>query len=74
MPDSSQDNARAERQRILDQQRQRLGEAHAAHQLSDEESELALLSIQLDAEQQRLDELLDRDPMRAIWFDLDGND
>lgn len=30
--------------------------------------ELAALDYLLDAEQRRLDELLDRDPLRVIWF------
>jgi hypothetical protein len=31
--------------------------------------ELAQLDAQLDDEQQRLDELFHRDPLRVMWFD-----
>ena len=33
--------------------------------------ELAQLDAQLDDEQQRCAEMLERDPLRAIWFDFE---
>jgi hypothetical protein len=33
--------------------------------------ELAQLDAQLDDEQKRCEEMLDRDPIRAIWFDFE---
>lgn len=74
MTDDDSDERRTERQRRIDEVRKALSEAHAAHSLSDEESELAMLNMHLDAEQQRLDDLMDDDPLRVIFFELDRND
>jgi hypothetical protein len=59
---------REERQRIVSENRERLGEALAAHGLSDEESERALLEIGLADEQAALDALAHHDPVGLCWF------
>lgn len=61
------DNRRAQRQRELAQVRAIANEAREAHALSDDESELAMLDLQLDAEHQRLDDLMQRDPLQAVY-------
>ena len=65
--DDEQQQKRDERQRMLDVVRQILGEALVAHGLTDEESESAMFDMQLDAEQERLEQLLaqlwDKDPI-----------
>ena len=66
-------STRDERRRILDEVREMLGEAKVAHSMSDEESEHALLAIQLDDQQQRLDEMAEDDPVGfAMFGDDDG--
>ena len=66
-------STRDERRRILDEVREMLGEAKVVHSMSDEESEHALLAIQLDDQQQRLDELAEDDPVGfAMFGDDDG--
>ena len=62
------DEKRDERKRILEEVRQRVGEASAAHSMSDDESEMAMLAMQLDAEQQRLKQLEHDDTVGFIWF------
>ena len=57
-----------ERQRIVREIRERASEAAAAHSVSDDESELALLEVQLDDEHQALKRLEHEDPVGAIWF------
>jgi hypothetical protein len=62
---------REERQRIVSQNRERLGEALAAHGLSDDESERALLEIGLADEQAALEKLAHTDPVGLCWFGHD---
>lgn len=59
---------RDERRRIRADIRQLLGEALTAPSLCDNGSELAVLGMQLDDEQRRLDKLMHDDPIRVIWF------
>lgn len=52
---------RDERRRILDEQRRILAEAH----------ELQALDERLDTEQQRCEQMLQNDPLRAYWYDFE---
>jgi hypothetical protein len=72
-PDESM-NTPDERRRILAEVRQLLAEAKMAHSVSDDESELPMLAMQLDAEQQRLDQLMDTDPLKVIWVGVLDDD
>jgi hypothetical protein len=56
-----------ERKRQLAEVRRIAGEALAAHSLSDHECELILLDLALDAEQDRLDDLMET-PTRSEPF------
>jgi hypothetical protein len=58
---------REERQRILDDIDERLGEALVAHSMSDDESEEAVLDMALDEQQQQLERLWHDDPVGCIW-------
>jgi hypothetical protein len=59
--------SKQERQRDLDVIRQILGQALVEHGQTDEESKSAMFDMQLDAEQERLEQLLaqlwDKDPI-----------
>jgi hypothetical protein len=65
---------RAERERDLEATREALREALTGHSISDQDSEIVLLEMELEAEQRRLDDMMDADPMRTIWFELDKDD
>jgi hypothetical protein len=53
--------SKEERQRMLAETREILGKALVSHGLTDQESELALQGLNLDAVQQRLEQLWDDD-------------
>jgi hypothetical protein len=58
-----------ERQRIVREIRERTSEAAAAHSLSDDESERAMVDMALDeAEQAMLQRLSDDDPVGFVAF------
>jgi hypothetical protein len=61
--DSADGTTQDERKRQLDEIRRMLAEIKMAHDISDEEAELAMLDIGLDAEQERLDKLARDDPI-----------
>ncbi|WRO41763.1 Toxin [Mycobacterium canetti] len=66
---------REQRRRDLEAIRRAHAEVLMAPEIDDATSELALLSLRLDAEQRRLERLIDQDPMAFYWFGrLPGED
>jgi hypothetical protein len=66
-------STRDERNQWLAEVRRLLAEAKMAHSLSDDESELVLLDLELDREQHRLDQLAHTDPIGFAWFGHDDD-
>jgi len=57
-----------ERNRVVSETGEILGEALVSHTMSDEEDELALLDVGLDDEHRALDRLADEDPLGCGMF------
>lgn len=62
---------REERKRIVREIRERTAEAVTGHTMSDDESELAQLGLDLEREQEALERLAHTDPIGLDWFGHD---
>lgn len=67
-PHQTAEQRRAQRQRDLEAIRRAHAEVLMAPEIDDATSELALLSLRLDDEQRRLEELVHTDPVGLVWF------